>query len=179
MKGGRAVERSERTTDGRPQPQATELFAGDVAASLGIGVQTLHYYEREKLIPAPTRSAGGYRLYTTTLVARVAFIKKAQALGLPLEEIRQILTLADQGSSPCGRVERALGQQLADVDVRLAELAAFRAELAQLVTRAHDMRTTGTAQVCAIVEDAAPLAMSTNSASGSPLARKQQSKRRS
>ena len=129
-------------------------LAGDVAKQLGIGVQTLHFYEREALIPPPVRSESGYRLYTSALVERVAFIRKAQALGLPLEEIRHILALADEGSSPCGRVERALTNQLAEVDHRIAELRNFRADLAGLVTRARELCGEGSANVCAIVEGA-------------------------
>lgn len=129
-------------------------LAGEVARELGIGVQTLHYYEREELIPSPGRSESGYRLYTPAHVQRVAFIRKAQALGLPLEEIRHVLALADEGSSPCGRVERALTHQLAEVDKRLAELRSFRADLARLVTRAREPGGKGSANVCAIVEGA-------------------------
>ncbi len=129
-------------------------LAGEVARELGIGVQTLHYYEREELIPPPVRSESGYRLYTPAHVERVAFIRKAQSLGLPLEEIRHVLALADEGSSPCGRVERALAHQLAEVDTRLAELRSFRADLARLVTRARAPGEKEPATVCAIVEGA-------------------------
>lgn len=133
------------------------MLAGDVAKALGIGVQTLHYYEREGLIPAPARSESGYRLFTPELVERVGFIRKAQALGLPLAEIRDILSLAEAGASPCGRVQRALAEKLAEVDRRLAELRAFRAELAALVTRSNDIVERGArANVCVIVEDATP-----------------------
>lgn len=131
------------------------LLAGEVAKALGIGVQTLHYYERERLIPPPSRSEAGYRLYTPELVERVCFIRKAQALGLALEEIRHVVRLAEQGTSPCGRVQEALADKLADVDRRLAELREFREELAALVGHAARLgRRSGAGQVCAIVEKA-------------------------
>jgi len=132
------------------------MLAGDVAKALGVGVQTLHYYEREGLIPPPPRSESGYRLYTPALVERVGFIRKAQALGLPLGEIRDVLALAEQGTSPCGRVQRALADKLAEVDRHLAELESFRRDLAALVTRAGDLAARAPhrdARVCAIVED--------------------------
>jgi len=72
--------------------------AGEVAKELGIGVQTLHFYEREGLIPPPARSDSGYRLYSRELVDRVVFIRKAQALGLPLQEIKDVLTLVEHGA---------------------------------------------------------------------------------
>ena len=140
-----------------PAPRrARGVLAGEVAKAIGIGVQTLHYYEREGLIPSPPRSASGYRLYTPDIVERVAFIRKAQALGLPLAEIREILALIEQGSSPCGRVERALADALREVDRRLAELRSFRRELAALVARVSEIGGRGTVQLCAIVESAVP-----------------------
>jgi DNA-binding transcriptional MerR regulator len=131
------------------------MLAGDVAKALGVGVQTLHYYEREGLIPPPARSKSGYRLFTPDLVERVAFIRKAQTLGLPLAEIRDILSLAEQGASPCGRVQRSLAAKLAEVDRRLEELQAFRRDLAGLIDRSGELsQRRGAAQLCAIVEDA-------------------------
>jgi hypothetical protein len=88
----------------------------------------------------------------------VAFIRKAQALGLLLGEIRNVLRLADEGACPCGHVQRALAEKLREVDDRLTELQSFRDELAALVRRAPKLRArAGAAQVCAIVEEAPPL----------------------
>ena len=138
-------------------PGKTTL-AGGVAKALQIGVQTLHFYEREGLIPPPRRSESGYRLYTPELIERLRFIRQAQALGLPLGEIREILKLAARGASPCGRVQAALAAKLIEMDERLEEMRRFRDELAGLVGLAS--ATSGAARpmrVCAIVEKAAPL----------------------
>ena len=130
------------------------LLVGRVAKELGIGVQTLHYYEREGLIPAPERSASGYRLYSPEVVHRVRFIRKAQALGLPLGEIREVLALSEHGGCPCGRVQAVLEQKLAEVDRRLRELRGFRRELLALVqTSAHAISRGGKGSICTIVED--------------------------
>ncbi|MBA3659406.1 MAG: heavy metal-responsive transcriptional regulator [Gemmatimonadales bacterium] len=140
--------------DEAPRVRARGLLVGDVAKALGVGVQTLHYYERERLIPAPARSESGYRLYTPELVERVRFIRKAQTLGLPLDEIRDVLALAKRGTSPCGRVQAALARKLAEVDVRLQELQSFRSDLATLVTQTgHLPASSERAKICAIVED--------------------------
>lgn len=134
------------------------VLAGDVAKTLGIGVQTLHYYEREGLIPAPGRSESGYRLYTPELVERVRFIRKAQALGLPLGEVKDILRLTEDGRSPCDRVQAALSEKLREVNVRLRELESFRDDLATLVEHAAGPRDDrASPHVCAIVEEAMPL----------------------
>ena len=134
------------------------MLAGDVAKKLGIGVQTLHYYEREGLIPAPPRSGSGYRLFTPELVDRLRFIRKAQALGLPLAEVKDILRLTEEGNSPCVRVRDALTAKLQEVNERLRELESFRDELASLIEHAPPLRERrGSPHVCAIVEQATPL----------------------
>ncbi len=133
------------------------IFAGEVAKHLGIGVQTLHYYEREGLIPAPGRTGSGYRLYTLELIERVAFIRKAQALGLPLTEVRELLRLIDEGTCPCGHVQHALAEKLRDVDKRIRELQGYRAELATLAERAPKLDSRGgQGRMCPIVEEAVP-----------------------
>lgn len=138
--------------------RSNRMLAGDVARLLGIGVQTLHYYEREGLIPSPARSDSGYRLYTPRLVDRLRFIRKAQALGLPLEEVRDILRLTEEGTSPCGRVQAALTEKLREVNERLRELESFRDELAALLAQAPSLSDNSSSpHVCAIVEEAIPL----------------------
>ena len=132
-----------------------EVLAGEVAKLLGVGVQTLHFYEREGLIPGVPRTPAGYRVYPDFIVERVRFIRQAQALGLPLVEVKEILSLADCGGSPCGRVQEALEKQLDEVDDRLRELRRFRRELALLVERAKsDYANRPGARVCPIVEHA-------------------------
>ncbi len=106
------------------------LKVGDVAAQAGVGVQTLHYYERLGLLPKPKRSAGNYRLYSPDAVRRVRFIKKAQALGLPLEEIKDVLDMKDHGRPPCRRLAELGEERLRTLDLELTKLRAFRRALA-------------------------------------------------
>ncbi len=134
------------------------MLAGAAAKELGIGIQTLHFYEQQKLIPHPPRAASGYRLYTPEIMERVRFVRKAQALGFSLDEIKEILGLAQKGTSPCGRVQAALAEKLVVVDQRLKELADFRSELAALIEQAAELSShEASAQVCSIVEESMPL----------------------
>jgi len=110
------------------------LKVGIVAKSANVGVQTLHYYERIGLLPKPERSSANYRLYSPEAVRRVRFIKKAQAVGLTLEETRQILDLKDHGREPCLRVAELGEKHLQEIDARLAQLRAYRRALAQAVS---------------------------------------------
>lgn len=134
----------------------------------------LHFYEVQGLIPRPPRSQSGYRLYTPEIVEQVKFIRKAQSLGFSLDEIKEILNLARRGTSPCGRVQAALGEKLADVDRRLEELRSLRVELASLIKQSHVLSAhKNDARVCSIVEEARPMPLTSTtrprlSAKGSP-----------
>ena len=110
------------------------LKVGQVAAEVGVSVQTLHYYERLGLLPKPTRSAANYRLYSPEAVRRVRFIKKAQLLGLTLDETKQILDLKDHGREPCRKVAELGEKHLHEIDGRLTRLRAYRRVLAQSVS---------------------------------------------
>jgi DNA-binding transcriptional MerR regulator len=106
------------------------LKVGSAAKAAGVGVQTLHYYERLGLLQKPDRTAANYRLYAPEAVRRVRFIKKAQAIGLTLEEIKQILDLKDHGRAPCRKVAELGEKHFAEIDARLARLRAYRRALA-------------------------------------------------
>jgi DNA-binding transcriptional MerR regulator len=115
------------------------LKIGELAEAAGVSRDTLRYYERLGLLAPAARSEGGYRLYPEAAVRRVAFIRRAQALGLRLEEIRRILEVMDEGARPCAHVRRALEEKLAEVEEKLKALLLLKAELeARLAwARAH------------------------------------------
>lgn len=110
------------------------LKVGQVAAEVGVSVQTLHYYERLELLPKPKRSAANYRLYSPEAIRRVQFIKKAQAIGMTLEETKQILDLKDHGREPCRQVAELGEKHLREINARLAQLRAYRRALAKSVS---------------------------------------------
>src|SRR5437588_4856755 len=113
------------------------LKVGAVAKAAGVGVQTLHYYERLGLLRKPQRSAANYRLYSPEAIRRVQFIKKAQAIGMTLEETKQILDLKDHGREPCCQVAELGEKHLREINVRLAQLRAYRRALAKSVSVWH------------------------------------------
>ncbi len=123
------------------------LKVGEVAAQAGVGVQTLHYYERLGLLPKPGRSVANYRLYSPEAVRRVRFIKKAQALGLNLQEINEVLELKDRRKAPCGRVVALAERRFEEIDRQIAELRAFRRELAKVLPKWRE--ETAVERVCA------------------------------
>ena len=74
---------------------------GKLAEATGATTATLRYYEDEGLLPPAERSPAGYRDYAADTIARVGFIRRGQAAGFSLAQIRQILDIRDSGHAPC------------------------------------------------------------------------------
>ena len=114
---------------------STGLSIGEVAGRSGVTAETVRYYEREGVVPPATRSGPGrYRKYGEADVERLRFVRRARDLGFSLDEVRELLALADGSPShPCVDVNRIARTHLAQVDTKLAQLAALRAELDRVV----------------------------------------------
>ncbi|MEV1084720.1 heavy metal-responsive transcriptional regulator [Streptomyces sp. NPDC050211] len=109
---------------------------GDLAATSGLTTKTIRFYEQAGLLSEPPRTPGGYRDYPERTAQRLAFIRDAQGARLILVEIRAVLALRDDGSSPCAHVTALIDRHLADIDRRLAELRKTRTALRALAERA-------------------------------------------
>src|SRR5207249_2158186 len=84
------------------------IAIGRLAKHTGTNIETIRYYERVGLWPAPARSAGGYRLYGTEHLKRLNFIRRARTLGFSVGEVRTLLRLADERKRPCAEVRMIL-----------------------------------------------------------------------
>ncbi|CAN5461745.1 hypoxia response transcriptional regulator [soil metagenome] len=115
------------------------MLIGEVADATGVSTKTLRYYEREGLLHAPARTPGGYRDYQPQAIDRVGFIKQAQAAGLTLQQIGQVLTIRDDGHPPCAHVAELVDQRLADVEQHLAALQHTNAELREVRSRLDEL----------------------------------------
>ena len=118
------------------------MLIGEVAQATGVTTKTLRYYEAEGLLPPPARTAGGYRDYPPATIDRVAFIKRAQAAGLTLAQINEVLVIRDAGSAPCAHVATLVDERLDAVDRRLRELQDTRRELLDLRKRLDELDPT-------------------------------------
>src|SRR6266498_200256 len=96
---------------------------GEVADRAGVPAKTIRFWEDRRLLPPPARTPAGYRDYGTVVLERIGFIRHAQAAGLTLDAIGQILGIRDGGQPPCAHVTALITQRLAEVEARLAELA--------------------------------------------------------
>ncbi len=109
---------------------------GEVSDRAGVPAKTIRFWEDRRLLPPPARTPAGYRDYGTAVLERIGFIPHAQAAGLTLDAIGQILGIRDGGQPPCAHVTALITQRLAEVQARLAELARARDQLAALAERA-------------------------------------------
>ena len=125
---------------------------GEIAGQAGLPAKTLRFWEDQGLVPAPARTATGYRDYDPAILERLAFIRHAQAAGLTLEHIRQVLGIRDSGQPPCVHVAALIARRLGEVEARLAELARARDQLAALARRAAAQDPAGCQGYCSIID---------------------------
>ena len=111
------------------QPQSGILRA-QLARRTGCNLETVRYYEKVGLLPAPARNANGYRVYSPELVQRLQFILRARDLGYAMDDIRSLLSLTDTGAQTCAEVMARTELHLEDVRRRIADLQKIEAALA-------------------------------------------------
>jgi Hg(II)-responsive transcriptional regulator len=109
-----------------------EYTIGALSRESGVNLETIRYYERISLLPAPPRSASGYRRYDDTAVKRLRFIRRGRELGFGIEEIKTLLQLADHPENPCQEADRLAKAHLAEVETKIQDLLAMRDVLARL-----------------------------------------------
>ena len=128
------------------------LTIGDLGKATNTKVETIRYYERIGLLAKPDRTGGNYRAYGQDALARLSFIRRARDLGFSLDQVRELLTLASQDQRDCGSVDAIANSHLAEIDRKLADLAALRRELSAVIASC----TGGKIAECRILESLAP-----------------------
>src|SRR3546814_21117357 len=111
------------------------LTIGDLAKATATKVETIRYYERIGLLPAPARTQGNYRSYTADHLRRLSFVRRSRELGFTIEQVRALLDLADQRDRSCAAVDAIAREHLAEVDHKLADLTALRRDLREIIGR--------------------------------------------
>lgn len=115
------------------------LQIGEVAHLSKLPVRTVRYYEDIDLLqPTVQRSESGYRLFRREVLNRLAFIKRAQGLGLSLQEIGTILGVHDQGELPCGQVKSLLETKLTAISAQIQSLETLQTELQGILSGWQD-----------------------------------------
>jgi MerR family mercuric resistance operon transcriptional regulator len=112
------------------------LSIGELSRRTGVNIETIRYYERIKMLAAPSRTASGRRVYGPAETRSLAFIRRSRELGFGLEEIRALLALsADDGKNTCAEVRQLAASHLADVRAKIADLRAMARVLSDAVRR--------------------------------------------
>ena len=122
---------------------------GEVATLAGVNIQTLRYYERRGLLPAPERHTSGYREYDPDTVRLVRFIKRAQELGFTLSEIADLIRLRKIDRRRSTQVRALATVKLEDIELKISRLGAMRQALQVLV---QECACEGSTPACPIIE---------------------------
>jgi Cd(II)/Pb(II)-responsive transcriptional regulator len=142
----------------------TELTIGALAHRMQCQTETIRFYEKEGLLPAPARSGGNYRLYGPQHLERLAFIRRCRSLDMTLDEIRVLLQLHDRAAGNCAAVGSVLDDHIQHVADRIDELRTLQQQL-------HELRqqcASADSQGCGILKE---LARGTDPAQTPPAAR--------
>lgn len=108
---------------------------GEVADRSGLPVKTIRYYDEIDLLsPTVERSESGYRLFKPQVFDRLSFIRRAQSLGMSLQEVKEILTVHDQGQLPCREVKQHIQEKVVAINLQIEALQSQREELQRLLT---------------------------------------------
>ena len=109
------------------------MTIGRVAEAAGVSIDTIRFYERQRLIAAPRRSFSGYRNYSDDVLDRLRFIVDAKRLGFTLKEIRELLSQGVKSTAECGPVTRKAEAKLAEMNEEIYRLQRLRMTLRRMV----------------------------------------------
>ena len=109
--------------------KSTNLKIGELAKQTNLSVGTLRYYSDLGILQPVERGDNGYRYYSQNASKQVEFIKKAQAIGFSLEEIKTILDVRDRGEKPCRLVQGLLDNKIEQLEIQIKKMSLFKQEL--------------------------------------------------
>lgn len=129
------------------------LTIGQLAVAMGTKVETIRFYEKVGLLPAPARTAGNYRAYDQGHLNRLSFIRRSRDLGFSVDQVRALLGLADDRDRSCEAIDIIAKEHLNEIDRKIADLHALRRELDSMITQC----SCGTVADCRIIEALSPI----------------------
>src|SRR3546814_4738304 len=124
------------------------ITIGTLSKRTGVNIETIRYYERIKLIPAPSRTESGRRLYGAEDIRRLTFIRHARDLGFDIAAIKTLLALQEMPDASCQEVTQIAADQLEAVESRIRRLLRLRTELTRMILECDN----GKVATCRIIE---------------------------
>lgn len=122
---------------------------GELAGTAGVEVETIRYYEREGLLPAPERNLSGYRQYRAEHLEELHFIRHCRSLDMSLAEIRELLEFRHHPERACEDINQMLERHIAQVHERIALMQRLETQLTALLRRCGEQST---AAKCGILQ---------------------------
>jgi MerR family mercuric resistance operon transcriptional regulator len=110
------------------------LGIGALSKQTGCNIETIRYYEKIHLLPAPARTGGGHRMYDHAQVKRLSFILRCRRLGFSISGIRNLLGLVDGDAASCAEVKSVTEAHLGEVRQKISDLKNLEGVLAQMVS---------------------------------------------
>jgi len=121
-----------------------------IAKEAGINIETVRFYERNKIMPVPKRSESGYRIYNEEDIKRLHFIQIAKKHGFTLKEIKELLDLKVDSKTTCDDVRKIAEEKIEEVELKLLELSSIKDALHNLALSCH---SGGPVSECPILEE--------------------------
>ena len=115
--------------------RAENLPIGELSKRSGVNIETIRYYERIKMLPAPPRTANGRRIYGQTDFRILAFIRRARELGFHLEDVRALLRLGARRTIRCAEASEIAARHLREIKTKLRDLKKLERVLAKVVAQ--------------------------------------------
>ncbi len=132
------------------------MTIGALAQAGGVGIETIRYYESIGLLPAPTRTAAGYRQFTGEHLRRLGFIRRGRELGLGIPAVRELLSLAGDRLRSCSRVDRMVREHLHALDHQISGLQQLRGALQELAERCRGGGKIGDCRIVEALQEPGP-----------------------
>ena len=114
---------------------AENILIGEMSKHSGVNIETIRYYERIEMLPPPPRTASGRRVYDTTDLRILVFIRRSRELGFSLDEIRALLRLGGPAKASCREVREIAARHLEDIRAKLNDLNKLERLLSKTIAR--------------------------------------------
>jgi len=128
--------------------QKALITIGKLSEKTGVNIETVRYYEKIGLIPKPSRSEGGNRLYNMEQAKRLAFIKRCRELGFPLDTVREFLKLVDEKNYTCAEIADISQRHLEDIRAKIRDLKKIESHMKDMLSQCNKDKTPD----CAFIE---------------------------
>lgn len=136
-----------RRSENSPSQTVKGIAIGELSYRTGVNIETIRYYEKIKMLPAPPRTKSGRRVYGPTEVRKLAFVRRARELGFTLDEIRALLRLVERGYS-CGEVQELTRHHLTAVKQKIADLR----RIERILRKTSEQCVGGKVPACPIID---------------------------